>query len=237
MEIGTLYGIGVGPGDRGLMTAKAIEILKNIHIIIAPISKKGRDSLAYKIAKPYLKEEVEVVEMEFPMINLQSEKERLNKVWQENSLNIIELLKSGKNIAFLTLGDSMVYSTYSYLIPFLEERGVTPITIPGVTSFCASASALGIPIVQGKETFCTLTQITSLDELEKYMKLFDTIVIMKPSSSRETINEAIKTHNLYEKVFAISNCGHENEIQSKGLLSDDLSYFTIVIMKNVRDAI
>lgn len=234
MLTGKLYGIGVGPGDSSLISVKAVEILKDIHMIVTPVSKKGRDSLAYKIARPHLDHEIPMLELEFPMINLESEREVLQQKWQENAIKITEILKEGKNLAFLTLGDPMIYSTYSYLIPYLESEGIRPVTIPGITSFCASSAALGIPVVQGKETFCTLTQITSLDELEKYMKLFDNIVIMKPSSSRDSINRAIEKYNLSDQVYAVSNCGHENEIKLKGLLPEEMSYFTIVLMKNVR---
>lgn len=231
--LGTLYGIGVGPGDSGLITQKAIDIIKNIDIIVSPISKMGKKSKAFTIAKPHLKENVETVELEFPMIDLEKEKEALTAKWKENANIVAKLVEQGKNIAFLTLGDPMVYSTYSYMIPYLEEVGIKPITIPGITSFCASASALGVPIVQGNETFCVLTQITSIEEFDKYKDLFENIVIMKPNSSRETINLAIKKYDLYDKVYAVSNCGDENQVMSTGLIKEDVGYFTIILIKGL----
>ncbi|MPW26280.1 precorrin-2 C(20)-methyltransferase [Alkalibaculum sp. M08DMB] len=232
--LGTLYGIGVGPGDSGLITQKAIEIIKNIDIIVAPISKMGKKSKAFQIAKPHLKDNVETVELEFPMIDLEKEKDTLTTKWKENAEVIAKLLEQGKNVAFLTLGDPMVYSTYSYMIPYLEEVDIKPVTIPGITSFCASASALGVPIVQGNETFCVLTQITSLEEFDKYRVLFENIIIMKPNSSRETINEAIKKYDLYDKVYAVSNCGDESQVIATGLIKEDVSYFTIILIKGLK---
>lgn len=229
--LGRLYGIGVGPGDSGLITQKAIDIINKIDVIVAPITKMGKESKAFNIAKPYLKADVETVELEFPMIDLEKEKETLNAKWKENATKIAELLKQGKNLAFLTLGDPMVYSTYSYLFPYLEEVNIKPITIPGITSFCASAAQLGVPIVQGNETFCVLTQITSLEEFDKYKELFENIVIMKPFSSRETINAAIEKYNLHDRVYAISNCGSENQEISRGFVKEDISYFTIILIK------
>jgi len=229
--LGKLYGIGVGPGDSGLITQKAIEIINKIDGIVAPISKMGKESKAFNIARPYLKSDVEIIELEFPMINLEKEKEALNEKWKENATEIVRRLEEGKNLAFLTLGDPMVYSTYSYLFPYLEEVNIKPITIPGITSFCASASELGVPIVQGNETFCVLTQITSIEEFDKYKELFENIIIMKPFSSRETINAAIEKYNLHDNVYAISNCGSENQVISTGLIKEDISYFTLILIK------
>lgn len=228
---GTLYGIGVGPGDSGLITKKAIDIIKDIDVIIAPISKMGKKSKAFQIAKPHLKENVESVELEFPMIDLDSEQDILRAKWKENAEVIAKLLEEGKNLAFLTLGDPMVYSTYSYIIPYLETIGIKPVTIPGITSFCASSAELGVPIVQGNETFCVLTQITSMEEFERYKDLFENILVMKPLSSRETINKAIQKYDLYDKVYAISNCGDEKQEITRGLIKEDISYFTIILIK------
>lgn len=130
MSQGILYGIGVGPGESELMTVKAVEILKTVDVIITPRTEK-QESVAFHIAKPYIPKHVEIMPIVFPMIPDMSVQE---KAWKENRKSIGDILDQGKNVAFLTLGDPMFYSTYMYVY-----RALTPDyrveTIPGVPAF------------------------------------------------------------------------------------------------------
>ena len=99
---GIFYGIGVGPGDPELLTVKAINAIKEVDIIIAPKTEKKEDSVALSIARPYLRDDVEIVKQVFPMVvNF----EKSPEAWENNKNEILALLKAGKKIAFLTLGD------------------------------------------------------------------------------------------------------------------------------------
>lgn len=105
---GIFYGIGVGPGDPELLTVKAINVIREVDVIIAPKTEKKEDSVALSIARPYLKKEVEIVKQVFPMVvNF----EQSPDAWENNKDEILSLLKAGKKVAFLTLGDPMFYSS------------------------------------------------------------------------------------------------------------------------------
>lgn len=105
---GIFYGIGVGPGDPELLTMRAINVLKEVDIIIAPKTEKKEDSVALEIARPYLKPDVEIVKQVFPMVvNFEQSPE----AWEQNKAEILALLEQGKKVAFLTLGDPMFYSS------------------------------------------------------------------------------------------------------------------------------
>ena len=113
---GIFYGIGVGPGDPELLTVKAINAIKEVDIIIAPKTEKKEDSVALSIARPYLRDDVEIVKQVFPMVvNF----EKSPEAWENNKNEILALLKAGKKVAFLTLGDPMFYSTYIYVFRLL----------------------------------------------------------------------------------------------------------------------
>ena len=107
------YGIGVGVGDPEQLTVKAINILKKLDVVIVPEAKKDEGSTAYNISKQYLKDDVEVIFMEFAML-----KDPLDRVAgrQANTRVVERLLDEGKNVGFLTIGDSMTYSTYVYIL-------------------------------------------------------------------------------------------------------------------------
>ena len=118
---GKLYGIGVGPGDPELLTVKAVRAIESADVIISPTKKMGKPSIALQIAKPYIKPETKLVVMDFPMLSLSAERETLEKQWGENADQIQSMLNWGQNAVFLTLGDPMVYSTYSYVMEFLID--------------------------------------------------------------------------------------------------------------------
>lgn len=104
------YGIGTGPGDSGLLTMKAVHTLERLDVLYAPEAKKGGASLALKIVAPHLPERLTVKQRHFPMTYNKEEKEQ---AWERIAAEIKADVLAGKNAGFITLGDPMVYSTYS----------------------------------------------------------------------------------------------------------------------------
>lgn len=172
-----LYGVGVGPGDSELLTLKAVRIIKSCQVVVAPSAMAGGDSIALATAREFISEGTEIIVKHFPMGGAQQE----DKIY-EAFKTLEEKLKQGKNIAFLTLGDPFVYSTYIYLLKYIEEKGYETETIPGVTSFCACASIAKEPLVIGDEPLLILPgdRLDSIQN-EKY------IVIMKVYKMEEDI--------------------------------------------------
>ncbi|MGF7057497.1 precorrin-2 C(20)-methyltransferase [Brassicibacter mesophilus] len=229
--VGKFYGIGVGPGDPELITVKAVNILKNIDVVVCPEGKKDTESIAFNIAKDYLSDDMQTLKLHFPMTYNEN---TLNEKWKENAQIIADVLRSGKNIAFLTLGDPSVYSTYMYLLPFLRERDIDIETIPGITSFCASASRVNIPLASGDETLCILPLRRGLDGLDEILDNFDNIVIMKPSHDNKKLADKINERKLNDNFVMISKCSNnEEEIShSVGRLRDQqVPYLSTVIIK------
>lgn len=168
-KLGTLYGIGVGPGDEELLTLKAVKVIKKCDVVVAPSAKEGGSSIALETAKNFISEDKEVLVKHFPMGGVEQE-EKIYKAFK----TIEEKLKDGKDVAFLTIGDPFVYSTYIYLLKYIKEQGYKTETVPGITSFCASASLAGENIVIGDERVLIMPA-TQVDEIrdEKF------VVIMK----------------------------------------------------------
>jgi precorrin-2 C20-methyltransferase len=182
-----LYGIGVGPGEESFITLKAVKILQKVDVVIAP-SSKGEGSIAYEIAKPYIKGGV--VFIEFPMTY---SKEDLKAKWEENVKKIKAFLDDGKDVAFITIGDPMIYSTYIYILKGIE--GYEAETIPGISSYSAAASRLNIPIAEGNETFAVVPSGDIL-EISKALDMFDNVVLMKISRRYEEIVNLLKEKTL-----------------------------------------
>lgn len=177
LKMGTLYGIGVGPGDEELLTLKAVNVIKKCEVIVAPSAKDGDRSIAFDTAKNFVDESKEVIIKHFPM----GGKEQEGKIF-EAFKTIEERLNEGKNVAFLTIGDPFVYSTYIYLLEHIKNKGYKTETVPGITSFCAAASLAGQSIVIGDERVLILpaSQVDKITD-EKF------VVIMKVYKKEENI--------------------------------------------------
>mgnify|MGYP000211769030 CR=1 FL=1 len=138
MKRGILYGVGVGPGDPELITRKAQRIIAQAAVLAVPDKGSG-EKTALTIAGE-LAEGKEILLCDAPMVR---DEAALDAAYEANADRVCALLDGGKDVAFLTLGDPTVYSTYLYLHRKVTARGYEAEIIPGVPSFCAVAAAKG----------------------------------------------------------------------------------------------
>ena len=232
---GKFYGIGVGPGDPELLTVKAINAIKNTDVLIAPKTEKKDGSVALSIAKPYLKKDIEIVYQVFPMVK---GFEGDTKAWEQNKEEILTLLKSGKNVAFLTLGDPMFFSTYIYIFRLLEKEDVDIVTIPGVPAFAAIGSQVGYPIVEGNDILSIIPATAPLAKIERAMDTADNLVIMKVYKNHKEITELLEKHGLAENGILVSRAGLSEEriIQDLSAHKDEsLNYLSTILTRRKAD--
>ena len=223
------YGIGVGVGDPEEITMKAVNVLKKLDVVILPEAKKDEGSVAYEIAKQYMKKDVEKIFVEFPM--LKSLEDRIN-ARKANAKIVEEYLEKGLNVGFLTIGDSMTYSTYVYLLEHLPEKYLVE-TVPGISSFVDMASRFNFPLMIGEESL-KVVSLNSHTEIEKEIASSDNIVFMKVSRSFERLKQAIIATGNQENIIMVSNCGKENQVVTydiEELEEEDIPYFTTLIVK------
>ncbi|NDV17988.1 precorrin-2 C(20)-methyltransferase [Pseudodesulfovibrio sp. JC047] len=207
---GILYGIGVGPGDPELLTLKAVRALGEVDVIFAAASTKNDYSTAYSIAKPHLKENVDVIQLGFPMTK---DKDELEKAWTANAKIVAEVLNAGKDAAFLTLGDPLTYSTYGYLQRTLlaMDPSVRLQAIPGITSFLAAASKIGLVLCESKESLLITSGVSDPEKLEAQLDVADNAVILKAYKNFEEIRETLNRLRLADKTVLVSKLGMDDE--------------------------
>lgn len=206
---GTFYGIGVGPGDPELLTIKAANILKKVDVIIAPKTEKKEGSVAFNIAKPYLRDDIETVYQVFPMVR--GFADNSSDAWEKNKDEIIALLDAGKNVAFLTLGDAMFYSTYIYVFRLLEKAGIPIETIPGIPAFVAIGSHLNRPIVEGDDILSIIPATAEPERVREAIRTADNVVIMKVYKNFPDIAETLRECGMIDKAVMVSRCGLPDE--------------------------
>lgn len=228
MKKGKLYGIGVGPGDTELLTIKACKLLKSADVICSPRSAESKPSIALTIIQPVLDEredEYEIVDPLFPMIEDKSE---LNLYWDHAAERIQKRLDAGLNVAFITLGDPTIFSTFAYVAERISKAGFEIEVVPGITSFTGCAATAGISLVEKDEILVVVPKID--DRLEKILPYGDTFVIMKTSRHSDDIEEIVKSDNRDKTVLSVQNCSMSNENIFKGF-SRDKKYLTTTIVK------
>lgn len=233
---GKLYGIGVGPGDPELLTVKAVKAIEAADVIISPTKKMGKPSIALQIAKPYIKPETKLVVMDFPMLSLSEERETLEKQWGENADQIQSMLNWGQNAVFLTLGDPMVYSTYSYVMEFLIDRGMEVETISGVPSFCSLAAHLNLPLTQGEESLGVVGMTQTEEEVDAVLDAHQNIVVMKVSANAKGLAKALRERHLEDHFVMISNIGMDSERVTRDIadLEKKVPYLSTVLIKKAK---
>lgn len=225
MKTAKLYGVGVGPGDKELITLKAVRIIKECDAVAVPLMKNGSRT-AYDIAAEFTKGK-RIIELNMPMSKKFGE---LDKNY-EASADVIEAeLKNGISVAFLTLGDPTVYSTYMRIDRIIRSRGYETEIIPGITSFCAAAARLSMPLCERDEALVVLPASYDID---KGMELKGTKVLMKSSRAIGAVMEKLREKELLDNSVVVENCGMENEkiiYPANGEKPDD-GYFSIVFVK------
>lgn len=210
--------VGMGPGDPELMTLKAVRAIREADLIAMPDTGLGASAVT-QIAGDLLQDKI-ILKLYMPM---RGGKES----WQSAHADAVETLKEnlreGKNIAYLVLGDPMLYATSSYLMARLKPEFEVKV-IPGITAMCAAAAEIQVPLCEDRETLEVRPGFKTGDTLDG-----DNIVIMKANGKLRDILQAGENRRLY----LACNIGMERSYA--GLLQDaDLdehAYFSTVIVK------
>ncbi len=223
---GVLYGIGVGSGDPELMTLKAVRLIREMDIIAAS-GEDVKRTTAYTIvlqAVPELADK-ELLPIHMPMV---MDREFIAKYHRKGAEEIAAKLEEGKNVGFITLGDPTVYSTFSYIEKAVKDMGYRTVYISGITSFCAAAATMGIPLAEWRESLHIIPAIHNLRE-----KLDDegNYVFMKNGRKITEVRELLKENG--RDAVMVENCGMPDEKRYNGVdeIPDDTGYFALIIAK------
>lgn len=222
---GKLYGVGVGPGDPKLMTYKAVETIQKCQVVAVPKSGDS-EQVALNIAKEFIKNQT-LIDCYMPMIR---DKQALRKQHEEVVSELKGYLDKGQDIAFLTLGDPTIYSTYMYIHRLIKEMGYETEIIPGISSICSVAAALNDSLCEGSD--CLHIIPASYKGKEDYLDLEGTKVLMKTGKSMEKVKQHLKEKGLYERARAVECASMPNEKIHESLDTvEESSYFSVIVVK------
>lgn len=233
MTIGTLYGVGVGPGDPELLTIKAFRMLKECPVIAYPKKLKGSKSYAHRITDVYINEnEKDMLGLVFPMTK---DETILNREWVIAVEAVWEKLSEGKDVAFLTEGDPLLYSTFIHMMRLMKKmHPEAPIqTVPGISSINGAASRFGLPLADGDEHVAIIPATNNEAEMTKAIETHDCVIFLKIAKAMPTLLPVLRKLGLIENAHVVTKVTSDEEIVWNVAELDgvDLEYLSLMVVR------
>lgn len=228
---GMLYGVGVGPGDPELITKKAERIICQAAVLAVPDAGRGEKTALNIVGE--LAKGKELLSCEAPMVR---DHAALDAAYERNADLVCAALDAGKDVAFITLGDPTVYSTYLYLHKKVTARGYDAQIIPGVPSFCAVAAKLNMALCEKSERLLIVP--ASHKDVSDCLDLDANLVFMKAGKEIGALKNTLEEHGLLGRASLVANCGMEGELVCPHFadLEEGSGYFSVVLVKKGEEA-
>ena len=229
---GRLFGVGVGPGDPELLTLKALRILQAAPVICVPQSERQAESYALNIVHRFLDpHKQETLRFTFPV----DDPDGAAGVWLDAAAAIAQRLQRGQDVAFITEGDPMLYSTFSYVLYNIQSSypSVSVEIVPGVSSVMAAAASGGVPLASHDQSLAVLPAVYGIDDLSKAVANYDTIVLMKVNRTLLGAIANLESLGLAGKTIYVrrATTAKEQVVHDLGQLSrEDMDYFSLLII-------
>ncbi|SIR99381.1 precorrin-2/cobalt-factor-2 C20-methyltransferase [Peribacillus simplex] len=232
-NLGTLYGLGVGPGDPELITVKAFRVIQESPVIAYPKKRKGSKSYAHRIVEVYIRpEEKDMLGLVFPMTKDQA---ILDREWNGTVEKVWQKLNEGKDVAFVTEGDPLLYSTFIHMMKLMQELHpeVEIKTVPGISSFNGSASRLGIALADGDDHVAIVPARDDYEAMKKAIEDHDAVVFIKVAKVIDLMITVLRDLDLLEKASVVTKVTSDEEViwkvsELEGL---ELEYLTLMVVR------
>jgi precorrin-2/cobalt-factor-2 C20-methyltransferase len=229
-----LYAVGVGPGDPELLTRKAERILRSVPVICAPTGAADAGSVALAIVEPFVdRSRQEVLTRVFPMRKDEAE---LLPFWEETAAEVAQRVRAGQDVAFITIGDPLLYSTFLYLYRIFRDQypEIRIEIVPGITSVGAAAAAAGVPLGISADRLAILPATYEEAQLRQTLLDFDTVVLMKVSRVFDRVYRLLKELGLERSGVFVRRVGSSEEevvTDLASLVGRKLDYLSLLIVR------
>jgi precorrin-2/cobalt-factor-2 C20-methyltransferase len=231
--IGTFYGVGLGPGDPELMTRKAVRVLTEVEWIFHPFETRTGTSFSRRIIAP-----LGLPEAKFRQVSLGMSQDRGpdQHTYATAVDAMVQELRQGKSVAWITQGDPLFYSTFIHLYTEMRRRfPEVPIDIvPGVSSPSAAAAAAGVPVALLAEKVAVVPAVYGLEALPVLLEDFATVFLMKVNSVVDQLLAALSALPYKVQSVYVEKVGTPEErlvTDLHTLPGQKLSYFSLVIVR------
>ena len=227
---------GVGPGDPSLLTLAAVDAIQESTVVSYPVSTRGGDSLAEKIASKWITKDKKKLPLHFPMVDDQN---TLKSAWRVAGNELMKMVDKGERVVFLAQGDISLFSTGSYLSKELEKYHPECVVklIPGVTSFSAAAAKSKLPLAFQEEELLVLPVPDSYDELKSILSDAASkkrvVVLLKLGKKWEWVKLLLEELDLIKISIFAERIGFSGQqiLRASDLPSGTRPYFSLLLIR------
>ncbi|PWH15317.1 MAG: precorrin-2 C(20)-methyltransferase [Ardenticatenia bacterium] len=236
LATGILYGVGVGPGDPELITLKALHIIQSAHVIAVPVSHVSAESYALHVVAGHLRPEQHLIHLHFPMVHDIHARRESRRAAAEV---VLEHIRLGRDVAFLTEGDPLLHSTFIYILSYLPP-GISIEVIPGVSSITAAAAQAVTPLVNADQRLAVLPAAFEEDTTLRWMfEHFDTVVLLKVNRVLDRLIDLVQALGLDAQATLVERATLSEARVVRPLSASrgqTVHYLSLVIVHTKRDA-
>jgi precorrin-2 C20-methyltransferase/precorrin-3B C17-methyltransferase len=236
MSDGTLYGVGLGPGDPELVTVKAARLIGSAEVVAYHSARHGR-SVARSIASPYLRPGVIEEQLVYPVTTEACDHPggydgAMEEFYTAAASRLMAHMSAGRDVVLLAEGDPLFYSSYMHMHKRISGRFRTEI-VPGVTSVSAASAALGTPLVEGNDVLTVLPGTLGRSSLAERLREPGAAAVMKISRSFSEVRDALKESGRLESAYYVERAsgGERQVIERAGDVDPSaVPYMSLVIV-------
>ncbi|KUJ85559.1 precorrin-2 C(20)-methyltransferase [Ruegeria marisrubri] len=235
MNVGTIYGVGLGPGDPDLMSVKADRLLRGARNV-AYFRKAGRTGQARKIVNGMIPAEAMEIPMEYPVTTeIPVTDPRYNALlaafYEDCTQRLKALSDNGEDVVVLCEGDPFFYGSFMHLYSRLRERAPVEV-VPAITGMSGAWTATGDPITWGDDVLTVLMGTLPEEALATRMAQTDALVVMKIGRNFDKVKRALKTAGLYDRAWLVEYAQMPDQAVTKLSEAGDkvTPYFSIIIV-------
>jgi precorrin-2/cobalt-factor-2 C20-methyltransferase len=234
VNLGTLYGVGVGPGDPELVTVKAYRLLQTSPVIAYPNKRMGGKSYALKIVELFVNPaEKTMLGLVFPMTK---DEEVLQRHWAEAVEKVWSYIRTGRDVVFVTEGDPMLYSTFIHMSRLMRQNHpeVNVVSVPGVSSVNAAASCLGVPLADGDEVVAIVPAHGDMASMRQALLTHDCVVFLKVAKVLDDMIALLEDLQLIDKAMVCTKVTSSEERvwhNVRELQGASLNYLTLMVVR------
>ncbi len=234
-EPGTLYGIGVGPGEVRLMTLRAAGLIRSVDTL-AYFAKAGNESNSRQIAAPLIATGQKEMPLYYPVttelpVADPGYKSQIRDFYEEAAASIAERLRGGESVGLLAEGDPFFYGSFMHIWRRLAAEFPVEV-VPGVTGFSGCSARAGAPLTWGDDILTVLPGTLDEAALIRRLQETDAAVIMKVGRNIAKIRRAVSAANLIDRAIYVERGAMAGErITPLAEVQEDAApYFSMILI-------
>jgi precorrin-2/cobalt-factor-2 C20-methyltransferase len=231
--VSRLVGVGVGPGDPELVTVKGVRILQEADLVVVPVMDPVEQGRAEATVRAQVSHD-RLRRLVFALDDRGGVTASRRSAWEAAADAVAEQLRAhGGTVAFATIGDPNVYSTFTYLADAVRERlpDVEVETVPGITAMQDLAARSGTVLCEGTESLALLPLTAGVEALEQALAHFDSVVAYKGGRHMSAVQEVLRRHDRLEgAVYGAALGLPEEQVGAAEHAPTDAPYLSTVLV-------